>query len=282
MIYFINLNLLVVKTIINSARRTCWFKASIAIIICLSFLILPSCQKNEFEQDSMLIKDNLLPALSKKDKIEYGKVRDVEGNVYKTVQIGGQLWMAENLNTTHYNNGEEILTTERIVGEDTPRYQWSYDTKQKNAAIYGRLYTWYAVTDSRGVCPIDWHVPTNAEWTTLTDYLINNGYGYGGDGDDIAKSMASTKRWNTDPTAGNVGNDQASNNSSGFTALPGGSRYLGQDFVSLGDAGSWWASTENTGDLRMAYWLDIHNSLSNVQHNDYYKWFGFSVRCVKD
>ena len=209
-----------------------------AVTISLSLLMLHSCQKDELNQDSILKVDNLSPTSSfRKDKIKYGKVKDVEGNVYKTVQIGGQLWMAENLNTAHYNNGEEILTTERIDNESTPRYQWTYDDSQKNAATYGRLYTWYAVTDSRGVCPIGWHLPDNAEWTTLKDYLINNGYGYGGDGDDIAKSMAATKLWNTDPTAGNVGNDLASNNSSGFTALPGGNRYLGQDFILLGDAG---------------------------------------------
>jgi uncharacterized protein (TIGR02145 family) len=270
------------KMILNSFKRNHWYKALMALFTCLSFLIAPSCQKVEFEPDSMLNMDNLSPsALSKKVKISYGKVKDVEGNVYKTVQIGGQLWMAENLETTHYNNGEEILTTSWIEGESTPKYQWAYDDNPKNAAIYGRLYTWHAVTDGRGVCPIGWRVPTNADWTTLTDYLTNNGYGYGGSGDDIAKSLAATKRWNTDPTAGNVGNDQASNNSSGFTALPGGNRYIiGQDFILLGDAASYWSATENNPET--AYWLDIHRSLSKVQFVAYYKSHGFSVRCLKD
>jgi len=271
------------KMILNSYKRNYWYKALMALFTCLSFLIAPSCQKVEFEPDSMLNMDNLSPsALSKKVKISYGKVKDFEGNEYKTVKIGKQRWMAENLKTAHYNNGDDILTTSWIEGESAPKYQWAYEGNESNVATYGRLYTWHAVTDSRKVCPKGWHVPTDAEWTTLTDYLTNNGYGYEGDGDDIAKSMASTTGWNTDPTAGNVGNDQASNNSSGFTALPGGNRYLGQDFILLGDAGSWWSSTENTGDTKMAYWRDIHRSLSKVQRINYYKWFGFSVRCLKD
>ena len=102
-------------------------------------------------------------------------VTDIDGNVYNTVTIGTQVWMKENLKVTKYRNGDAIgITTPAtldIWGETSPRYQWAYDGNESNVATYGRLYTWYAVTDSRGVCPTGWHVPTDSEWTTLTDYL---------------------------------------------------------------------------------------------------------------
>ena len=139
-------------------------------------------------------------------KCQPDSVKDIDGNVYRTITIGTQVWMAENLKTTKYRNGDLIGTTTPatlvIEGESTPKYQWAYDGNESNVATYGRLYTWYVATDSRNVCPIGWHVPTDAEWTTLTDYLIKNGYGYGDGykGMDIAKSMAATSGWVADET----------------------------------------------------------------------------------
>jgi uncharacterized protein (TIGR02145 family) len=123
-------------------------------------------------------------------------VKDIDRDIYKTVTIGTQVWMAENLKTTKYSNGDSIGTTTPatldITTEKTPKYRWSYGGEESNVAKYGRLYTWYAATDSRNVCPTGWHVPTDAEWTTLTNYLTNNGYGYKGSASDITKSMAAT------------------------------------------------------------------------------------------
>jgi uncharacterized protein (TIGR02145 family) len=213
-----------------------------------------------------------------------GIVKDIEGNTYKTIKIGNQVWMAENLKTTKYRNGDLIGTTTPatldISGETTPKYQWAYDGNESNVAIYGRLYTWYAVTDSRNVCPAGWHVPIDAEWTTLKDYLTNNGYGYGGSGSDIAKSMAATSGWTTYGTVGTVGNDQASNNRSGFTALPGGYRGGSGYFDSIGYTGSWWSSSAY--DATYAW----HSILLYTKENAgrYYnsKELGFSIRCVRD
>ena len=85
-------------------------------------------------------------------------VSDAEGNIYNIIGIGTQVWMAENLKTTRYRNGDLIGTTTSadldITAEDTPKYQWAYNGNESNVATYGRLYTWYAVTDSRNVCPI--------------------------------------------------------------------------------------------------------------------------------
>jgi hypothetical protein len=107
-----------------------------------------------------------------------GTVEDADGNIYQTIGIGSQIWMAENLKTTRYRNGDLIGTTTPstldISGETAPKYQWAYDGDESNVVNYGRLYTWYTVTESRNVCPIEWHVPSDSEWAILTDYILNN------------------------------------------------------------------------------------------------------------
>src|SRR5688500_14669040 len=117
----------------------------------------------------------ILVSSCKKDNETPATVTDIEGNVYHTVTIGTQVWMAENLKTTKYRNGDLIGTTIPatldISSESAPKYQWAYNGEESIVATYGRLYTWYAVTDSRNVCPTGWHVPSDAEWTTLTTYL---------------------------------------------------------------------------------------------------------------
>jgi uncharacterized protein (TIGR02145 family) len=135
-------------------------------------------------------------------------------------------------------------------------------------------------TDSRSVCPTGWHLPNNAEWATLKDYLTINGYGYEGSGNEVAKSMAATFGWTIDPTPGNIGNDQASNNSSGFTALPGGSRIIDGSFGTLGEVGTWWSSTEQS--ISYAYTAYLINHLSYLSNDYTIKIDGGSVRCLKD
>ena len=132
----------------------------------------------------------------------------------------------------------------------------------------------------KNVCPTGWHVPSDAEWTTLTDYLTNNGYGYGGSGNDIGKSMANTSGWTTDPTAGNVGNDQASNNSSGFTALPSGYRLRDGFFGPIGIFGIWWSASNVSTEY--AYPYGMVNNNSNINSYYSYKRDGWSVRCLRD
>lgn len=217
---------------------------------------------------------------------QVGTVTDIEGSVYKTVTIGSQVWMAENLKTSSYSNGETIGTTVpatlNISGESSPKYQWAYDGNESNVAVYGRLYTWYTVSDSRGVCPSGWHVPSDAEWTTLADYLANNGYGFQGSGTDIGKSMADTSGWTISTSTGMVGNDQSSNNSSGFTALPSGARDYGGPFQYIGNDAFWWSSTESS--LTSAWYRDMDYGNSGLGRGSYAlnKYNGFSVRCVKD
>jgi uncharacterized protein (TIGR02145 family) len=109
-----------------------------------------------------------------------GTITDFDGNSYKTITIGNQVWMAENLKTTRYRNGDTIgtsPTTLDIRSESEPKYQWAYAGNDSNVAIYGRLYTWYATTDPRGVCPVDWHVPSKTDFETLLSNVGGRGYG---------------------------------------------------------------------------------------------------------
>jgi uncharacterized protein (TIGR02145 family) len=199
-------------------------------------------------------------------------VTDKDGNVYKTVTIGTQVWMTENLKTTKYKNGDLIGTTtpatKDITSESTPKYQWAYKGDESNVATYGRLYTWYAVTDSRNVCPTGWHVPTDAEWTTLTTYL-------GGE------SIAPSKLKETDTTHWQNSNYQMlATNESGFTALPGGYRVNTWPFDGMGSQGIWWSSTEYNNYFGWSRNMDFDNSGIYSYGNP--KEYGFSVRCLMD
>jgi uncharacterized protein (TIGR02145 family) len=196
-------------------------------------------------------------------------ITDIDGNIYNTVNIGTQVWMSENLKTTKYRNGELIGTTtpatKDIFGESTPKYQWAYGGNESNVATYGRLYTWYAVTDSRNVCPTGWHLSSEAEWLTVVDYL---------GGEDVAGDKmkeAGTTHWKSP----NVG----ATNESGFSALPGGYRGYDNEFGDIGNFGIWWSSTEADND---AWCYQIGYDYSGIYFCNATKKVGFSVRCLRD
>ncbi len=194
-------------------------------------------------------------------------VTDVEGNIYYTVTIGTQVWMKENLKTTKYRNGDLIGTTTPatldITSESTPKYQWAYDGNESNVATYGRLYTGYAMTDTRNVCPTGWHVPAESDWTTLTSYL-------GG------ISVAGGKLKETGTTHWLYPNTGATNES-GFGALPGGHRNIDGTYAEIGSYGTWWSPTEGV----QAFLLVI--GFDGIVFSGYYnKHNGYSVRCLKD
>ncbi len=224
-----------------------------------------------------------IPSESKTITFEFIPCSDRDGNNYSVVKIGNQIWMAENLRTTTYNNGDSIGTTTPasldITNEASPKYQWSYNGDENNVAVYGRLYTWHTVNDSRYICPAGWYVPTDDEWTTMTDYLTNNGFGYEGSGNDIAKSMAASG-WSNSSTPGHVGNDQASNNSSGFSALPGGWRDWEGPFQYMGKGGLWFTSSEK--DDANAWYRMIYYNMSDVTRGSVGKIGGLAVRCIRD
>jgi uncharacterized protein (TIGR02145 family) len=194
-------------------------------------------------------------------------VTDIDGNVYHTVTIGSQVWLMENLKVTHYRNGDSlsnILDGVAWLAQDSGVY-CCYNNNTDLAATYGNLYNWFAIADSRGLAPEGWHVATNAEWQILTDSL-------GGDtvaGDKLKE--AGTSHWD-DPNAGT--------NESGFTALPGGSRSAGGEFMDIGSFGVFWTSTDYSGDF--AWMRGLSHENSTVQQGGGYKYYGYSVRCVKD
>ncbi len=190
-------------------------------------------------------------------------ITDYDGNVYDVVLIGKQTWMKQNLKTTHYRNGDTIpnITNNATWSSLTSGAYCNYNNTQNNSNIYGRLYNFYAVNDTRNLCPSGWHVSSKAEWDTLINYLGGN---Y-----NVAKLKESGLTHWVYPNTGN--------NSSGFTALPAGYRFS-SGFISLGNIGSWW-NTLNTNGYTHQIMNDKNYIIKSASPN---KSNGYSVRCIKD
>ncbi len=192
-------------------------------------------------------------------------VTDIDGNVYTVVQIGSQCWMAENLKTTHYRNGEVIpqisdsLQWQNLAG---PAWCW-YNNDSGFDTPYGKLYKWFAVSDSRGICPLGWHVPGIAEWDALHAAI----------GVNVWQAMkAIPPLWD-------------GTNASGFDAVPAGVKYIPaySGFDDMGINTVWWTATQSPLSGVSAYaidlssfWLSTTTSLHPAKKN------GFSCRCVRD
>jgi uncharacterized protein (TIGR02145 family) len=196
----------------------------------------------------------------KKDTdIDTNVVTDIDSNEYHTVNIGDQIWMVENLRVTHYRNGDLIGTTnpatKSIRDESEPEYQWAYngDDAMKDLSYHGRLYTWYAIKDTRNVCPSGWHIPGDSEWKKLEMYLGMSQDDAGGtdyrgtnEGSQIAGEM------NLWPIYCTIVND-ANFDITGFVAVPAGYRYPDGTFDHFTNHAFWWTSTES--DAYNARWL---------------------------
>jgi uncharacterized protein (TIGR02145 family) len=197
-----------------------------------------------------------------------GTVSDIDGNVYITVTIGAQVWMAENLNVTHYRNGEIIPNISD--GEEWNNYTsgacCDYENLPYNSTIFGKLYNFHAINDPRGVCPTGWHIPTDNEWTTLINYLGGN-------------NVAGAKLKETGTDHWHIPN-KGSTNQYGFSALPGGNRIFSDPFLDLGEWGWWWSSTES--DTNQALVRAMFCNSEKAFRSDSPKNMGFSVRCIKD
>ncbi len=190
------------------------------------------------------------------------------GVTYNTVQIGSQCWLKENLKTTHYNDGTSIPNvTDNAIWETTTSGAYCcYDNNPSNCNTYGALYNWYAVNTDK-LCPNGWHVPSDAEWTTLVNYLGGASVAGG------ALKEAGTSHWSSPNTS--------ATNSSGFSALPGGTRgYSDGSFGNLGYDGYWWSSTEYDGSYAWSRYL--YYNYANVFRTNFDKSDGFSVRCLRD
>ena len=185
-----------------------------------------------------------------------------------TIVIGTQQWMRENLDVLTYRNGDIIpQVTDATAWAALTTGAWCYyNNDVANGAIYGKLYNWYAVNDSRGLAPTGWHVPSDAEWTTLSATL---------GGDAVAGGKMKTTgitRWTT-PNTG-------ATNESGFAGLPGGFRDGSGTFNSVGGYGFWWSSTEFTA--ATAWYRYLFYNFGTIYRFDYGKRYGFSVRCLRD
>ena len=205
-----------------------------------------------------------------------GTVTDVEGNTYKTIKIGAQVWMAENLKVTKYRNGDNVLSVSgqtnwlNLAVPKTPAY-CNIDDNVANTAVYGRVYNYNAATDSRGLAPAGWHLPSREEWLTLLNYLGGQPVAGG------KMKETGTAHW-PDPNA--------ADNSSGFTAFYAKSReYSGRWRAYSSDAYTyWWTSTDDTdpNGYHRAIAVRLYSKgylaqTVSVEYND-----GLSVRCIKD
>ena len=199
-------------------------------------------------------------------------VTDIDGNIYNTVEIGSQCWIARNLEVEHYQNGDEIPMLSN--------YEWIYTVNGARAVfagnpinknLYGLLYNWHTLNDTRGLCPSGWHVPSDLEWTELTD-LLGGELVAGGALKELGILGIGTGLWQS-PNA-------EATNTAGFSGLPGGYREYYGTYFYLGFYGFWWSSSEFDSTNAWRRRLDYHTG--NVARFGTNKQFGMSVRCLKN
>lgn len=195
-------------------------------------------------------------------------ITDIEGNIYKSVRLGDQIWMAENLRTSTFADGTAIpgVADSIVWGSlETPGFCWYNNDETSNKDTYGALYNYYCVISGK-LCPSGWHAPSRDEWQKLRDFL----------GDSLTDGgrlkEEGTKHWRT-PNTGAV--DDA-----GFTALPGGIRYFEGTFSSLSYYTAFWSSTE--ADIAKGWYFGLYYNDAMAEINRISKKNGFSVRCLKD
>jgi len=201
------------------------------------------------------------------DYIVYGKMSDIDGNIYKTIKIGNQVWMAENLNVSHYCTGELIpQIKDSLLWSKLNNGAWCYYNNDIGiGSEYGKLYNGYTINDQRGLAPVGWHIPSKAEWDTLSKVV-------GGNGTKLKESGST--HW--------INSNDPATNSLGFSALPGGWRDClsnGARYMSLQSSGYWWTCTSNG---QYIYSIVIESYNSYIQTNSWSICYGYSVRCIKD
>lgn len=215
-------------------------------------------------------------------------VTDIDGNQYDAVRIGSQVWMAENLKTTHYADGTVIP---RCEGNTTVSpCLVCPDNNENYVEDYGYLYNWSTVmhgeTSSddnpsgvQGICPAGWHVPSDAEWAELTTYMSGESmYWAGGNPEHLAKALAATWGWSNNSNPDAPGNDLTTNNASGFSAIPAG-LFRDSDENTFGNRAYFWSSTMGGA---LAFYRSLYEGDPNVLSARYGRDFCFSVRCLRD
>ena len=204
------------------------------------------------------------------------RVTDIDGNEYPVVKIGNQIWMKKNLKTTRFNDGNVIpLITNQTDWNNikSPGYCWYYNDNQEYGVLYGALYNWYTVNTDK-LCPVGWHVPTDNEWTTMTNFV---GGEYGGKF-AAAKLKSTGTTYDSNGLWSSTMSDDLGTNKTGFTALPGGFRAI--EFFDASLAGYWWSSTD---DITETIWIrKISHESKSVERDKRIKMAGLSIRCIQD
>ena len=239
------------------------------LFISIVLLLMGGCNKRENVSSEAQNCDAAAPSI-----VIPNAVTDLDGNCYAAIQIGHQIWMAENLRVTKDCEGNKIALGNEIHHQKP--YRYNPDGIDSNVLEYGYLYNWEAAMRA---CPKGWHLPTYDEWEELADYVGGQSQ-FRCEGKEwrIAKSLASKEMWNSNDKASTVGNNLDSNNRTGFGALPAG-RYDGE-YSGLGKYAFFWNATENDRDF--AYFCALHFDHAGLGHTFTYKNHGLSVRCVKD
>jgi len=223
------------------------------------------------------------PTESKTTNFEFVECKDVDNNYYSVVKIGEQTWMAENLKSTCLQNGDSLKVFPVGVNWSSTIQGavCSYNSDETNAGVFGRLYNWYALNDSRNLSPVGWHVASDVEWTILTNFLTDNNFGFGGSGSDIGKSVSATMHWNSNTGLGNVGFETEMNNSAGLALLPGGGRLTNGVFSGIKNHAVYWTATQNNTTDSWVRYVSFGGD-EVYKSNSYKKHFGLSVRCIRD
>ncbi|MGF1638205.1 MAG: fibrobacter succinogenes major paralogous domain-containing protein [Cyclobacteriaceae bacterium] len=260
------------------------FSINSIVLIGVFLIFASSCEKDE--------------EITKEESGSFTDARD--GNIYQTVTIGNQVWMAEDLRATHYVDGRPVplANNGRISSASSAADEGvNGDARIASNVIF---YTWDAAMNGeessninpsrvQGVCPEGWHLPSDAEWTAMERSLANNGYNYdgtlGGERDKIAKSMASTTGWASSTIEGAVGNFDYPEfrNKSGFSAQPNGFiKVFDSSLDGIGEFSYWWSSTAVDNYEHNAFYRALSHRLSQVYRASYFKDSGHCVRCLKD
>ena len=269
---------------------------NLIFIFCSFALLFTSCQKEEDNspqnqekpaQEDLTMKIHIYPATA---QVVTNALSDIDGNVYDAVQMGEQLWMAENLRSTRYADGTEIP-----MGDSTffgVPYRYLPNGAESNVSTCGYLYNYAAAIGTnanaggtagvQGVCPDGWHVPSDAEWTQLTDYVSSQSdFVMGNDAQNIAKAMASTTGWKPSGNAYAVGNDASLNNATGFSTLAAGGFY-NNVYTYFNYTANFWTSTEvnaTSAWIRSLYYGNAKVLRFGYSGN---KSGAYSVRCLQD
>ena len=242
---------------------------------------LSSCKKDKVEEIQEPEGDGIIK----------NAVKDYDGNTYDAVKLGKQVWMASNLRTTHFANGSVIPLGNMVtnISANEP-YRYNPDDNGSTVNTHGYLYNWPAAMNKgnsssaspsgvQGACPNGWHMPSEAEWNELTDYLSSQTKYQSGGSANIAKALAAKSGWDQSPVANTVGNDQSSNNATGFSAVPAGECH--QTPNHYGGSAYFWTATQR-GSTMFAYYRMMRYYEATVIADEEFKEYGMSVRCVRD